>query len=170
MQKVILLLLMAVLQRKHRDNGYLLAEWLTGIFLCSILFSGLYMGVNGYERIVAIIQTESAAREFAQDLLSTRERALAGSDLGYVELSSKRKGYWVYRRPNLVDKKRDFASAGSAALQFSSIPAYVIRFSVNGSPSASGQFILQHERITNVRVKVSLQPVTGRVRVERENL
>ena len=161
---------MAVLLRKHRDNGYLLAEWLTGIILYGFLLSVLHIGFSAYEKTLAIMQVESAAREFAQDLLSTRERALAGSDLGYVELSSKRKGYWVYRRPNLVDKKRDFASAGSAALQFSSIPAYLIRFSVNGSPSASGQFILQHERITNVRVKVSLQPVTGRVRVERENL
>lgn len=167
MQKVILLLLMAVLQRKHRDNGYLLAEWLTGIFLCSILFSGLYMGVNGYERIVAIIQTESAAREFAQDLLNIRERSLAGFDLGFVELNGSRRGYWVYRRPNLVSKKRDFASVGSESLRFSSIPAYTIRFSVNGVPSISGSYVLQHGTIPSVQVKVSVQPVTGRVWIER---
>ena len=158
---------MAVLRRKHKDNGYLLAEWLTGIFLYGIIISGLYMGIAGYEKTLAVIQVESAAREFAQDILLTRERALAGSDLGFVELSSGRKGYWVYRRPNLVDKKRGFASDGSEALQFSSIPAYVIRFSVNGSPSASGVFILRHERIKSAEVKVSLQPVTGRVRIER---
>lgn len=128
------------------------------------------MGVAGYERTLATVQVESAAREFAQDLLRTRERALAGSDMGFVELSSGRKGYWVYRRPNLVEKKRDFASARSVALQFSSIPAYIIKFSINGSPSASGLFILQHEKITSVRIQVSLQPVTGRVRVERVNL
>ena len=161
---------MAVLWRKHRDNGYLLAEWLTCIFLYGVLFSSLYIGVAGYEKSLAIIQVESAAREFAQDLLRTRERALAGSNLGFVELSSGRNGYWVYRRPNLVEKKRDFASAGSVELQFSSIPAYIIRFSINGSPSASGSFILQHERILSVQAKVSLQPVTGRVRVERVNL
>ncbi|MBR4907513.1 MAG: hypothetical protein IKZ43_00640 [Acidaminococcaceae bacterium] len=161
---------MAVLQQKRRDNGYLLAEWLTYIFLYGLLFSGLYMGVAGYERTLATVQVESAAREFAQDLLRTRERALAGSDMGFVELSSGRKGYWVYRRPNLVEKKRDFASARSVALQFSSIPAYIIKFSINGSPSASGLFILQHEKITSVRIQVSLQPVTGRVRVERVNL
>ena len=128
------------------------------------------MGAAGYEIALATVQVESAAREFAQDLLRTRERALAGSDRGFVELSSGRKGYWVYRRPNLVEKRRDFASAGSVALQFSSIPAYIIKFSINGSPSASGLFILQHERITSVQVKVSLQPVTGRVLVERVNL
>ena len=161
---------MAAWQRKHRDNGYLSAEWLTFIFLYGIIFSGLYIGITGYEKTLAAVQVESAAREFAQDLLRARERALAGSDLGFVELSSGRKGYWVYRRPNLVEKKRDFASAGSVALQFSSIPAYIIKFSINGSPSASGLFILQHERITSVQVKVSLQPVTGRVRVERVNL
>ena len=159
-----------MLQRKRRDNGYLLAEWLTYIFLYGLLFSGLYIGISGYERALATVQVESVAREFAQDLLRTRERALAGSDLGFVELSSGRKAYWVYRRPNLVDKKRDFASAGSVALKFSSIPAYIIKFSINGSPSASGIFILQHERITSVQAKVSLQPVTGRVRVERVNL
>lgn len=148
----------------------MLAEWLTYIFLYGILFSGLYMGVAGYERTLATVQVESAAREFVQDLLRTRERALAGSDLGFVELSSERKGYWVYRRPNLVEKKRDFASAGSVALQFSSIPAYIIKFSINGSPSASGLFILQHERIPSVQAKVSVQPVTGRVRLERVNL
>ena len=135
-----------------------------------MLYSGLYIGVAGYEKALAMVQVESVAREFAQDLLRTRERALEGSDLGFVELSSGRKGYWVYRRPNLVEKKRDFASAGSVALLFSSIPAYIIKFSINGSPSASGIFILQHERITSVQVKVSLQPVTGRVRVERVNL
>ena len=135
-----------------------------------MLYSGLYIGVAGYEKALAMVQVESVAREFAQDLLRTRERALEGSDSGFVELSSGRKGYWVYRRPNLVEKKRDFASAGSVALLFSSIPAYIIKFSINGSPSASGIFILQHERITSVQVKVSLQPVTGRVRVERVNL
>lgn len=160
---------MAALQRKHKGNGYLLAEWLTSIFLYGVLFSGLYMGFVGYERILAVIQVENAAREFAQDLLRTRERALAGSDLGFVELSSGRKGYWVYRGPNLVEKKRDFASAGSKTLYFSSIPAYIIKFSINGSPSASGMFILQHGRIASVQIKVSLQPVTGRVRVERVN-
>ena len=158
---------MAVLPRKHRDNGYLLAEWLMGIFLYGIAISGLYMGISGYEKSLAAIQVENAAREFAQDILLIRERALAGSDLGFIELSSGRKGYRVYRRPNLVDKKRGFASDGSETFQFSSIPAYIIRFSINGSPSASGVFILQHERIKSAQVKVSLQPVTGRVRIER---
>ena len=106
---------------------------------------------SGYERVLATVQVENAAREFAEDILRTRERALAGSALGFVELSSGRKGYRVYRRPNLVDKKRDFASAGSSALQFSSIPAYIIKF-------------------RSVQAKVSLQPVTGRVRVERVSL
>ena len=158
---------MAALLRKRKDNGYLLAEWLTGIFLYGIAVSGLYMGFAGYEKALAAVQVENAAREFAQDILLTRERALAGSDLGYIELSSGRKGYWVCRRPNLVDKKRGFASGGSEAVQFSSIPAYIIKFSVNGSPSASGLFILQHERIRSAQVKVSLQPVTGRVKIER---
>ena len=158
---------MAVLLRKHKDNGYLLAEWLMGIFLYGIAFSGLYMGISGYEKSLAAVQVENAAREFAQDILLLRERALAGSDLGFIELSSGRKGYRVYRRPNLVDKKRGFASDGSETFQFSSVPAYKIRFSINGSPSASGIFILQHERIKSAQVKISLQPVTGRVRIER---
>ncbi len=152
--------------RKYKDNGYLLAELLMGIFLYGIVFSGLYMAIAGFEKVLAAIQVENAAREFAQDILLTRERALAGSNLGFIELSSGRKGYWVYRRPNLVDKKRDFASGGSESFQFSSIPAYVISFSINGSPSASGIYILQHERIKSAQVKVSLQPVTGRVRIE----
>ncbi len=143
-----------------------MAEWLMGIFLYGIVFSGLYMAIAGFEKALAAVQVENAAREFAQDILLTRERALAGSNLGFIELSSGRKGYWVYRRPNLVDKKRDFASGGSEAFQFISIPAYVISFSINGSPSASGIYILQHERIKSAQVKVSLQPVTGRVRIE----
>lgn len=158
---------MAVLRRKPRDNGFLLAEYLAGIFLYGLFFSGLYTGISGYERVLATVQVENAAREFAEDILRTRERALAGSALGFVELSSGRKGYRVYRRPNLVDKKRGFASGGSKAFHFSSIPAYVISFTINGSPSASGVFILQHERIKSAQVKVSLQPVTGRVRIER---
>ena len=158
---------MAVLLRKHKDNGYLLAEWLMSICLYGIAVSGLYMGITGYEKTLAAVQVENAAREFTQDIMLTRERALAGSDLGYIELSSGRKGYWVCRRPNLVDRNRGFASGGSEALQFSSIPAYIIRFSINGSPSASGIFILQHERVKSAQVKVSLQPVTGRVRIER---
>ena len=158
---------MAVLLRKHKDNGYLLAEWLMSICLYGIAVSGLYMGITGYEKTLAAVQVESAAREFAQDILLIRERALAGSDLGFIEVSNGYKGYWVYRRPNLVDKKRGFASGGSETFQFSSVPAYKIRFSINGAPSASGIFILQHERIKTVQVKVSLQPVTGRVRIER---
>ena len=158
---------MAVLLRKHKDNGYLLAEWLISICLYGVAVSGLYMGIAGYEKALAAVQVENAAREFAQDILLIRERALAGSDRGFIELSSGRKGYWVCRRPNLVDKKRGFASGGSEAFQFSNIPAYKLGFSINGSPSANGAFVLQHERIKSAQVKVSLQPVTGRVRVER---
>ena len=153
---------MAAWLRKRRDNGYLLAEWLTGIFLCSVLFTGLYSGINAYERIVAKAQVESAARLFAQDLMNLRERSLAGFDEGFVEFNGC-KGYWVYRRPNLVYKKRDFASVGSEPLYFSGIPAYKIRFSINGVPSISGSFILQHKRFPSVQVIVSLQPVTGRI-------
>ena len=123
---------MAVLRRKPRDNGFLLAEWLAGIFLYGVVFSGLYTGISGYERVLATVQVENAAREFAEDILRTRE--------------------------------------GSSALQFSSIPAYIIKFSVNGSPSATGVFVLQHEKFRSVQAKVSLQPVTGRVRVERVSL
>jgi hypothetical protein len=159
---------MAVLLQKRRDKGYLLAEWLTGIFLCGILFSGLYLGMKGYERMMAVVQVESTAREFAQDIMNLRERSLAGFDVGFIELNG-RKEYWVYRRPNLVYKKRDFASAGSGSLLFSSIPAYKIRFSINGAPSVSGSFILQHESIPSVQVRISLQPVTGRVWIERVN-
>ena len=159
---------MAVLLQKRRDNGYLLAEWLAGIFLYGILFSVLYQGIKGYERITAVVQVESAAREFAQDIMNLRERSLAGLDMGFIELNG-RKEYWVYRRPNLVYKKRDFASAGSESLRFSGIPAYKIRFSINGVPSVSGSFILQHESIPSVKEKISLQPVTGRVCIERVN-
>ena len=159
---------MAAWLRKHRGNGYLLAEWLTGIFLYGVLFSGLYSGINAYERIVAKAQVESAARMFAQDLMNLRERSLAGFDEGFMEFYGC-KGYRVYRRPNLVYKKRGFASVGSEPLYFSGIPAYKIRFSINGVPSISGTFILQHEKILSAQVKVSLQPVTGRVRVERVN-
>lgn len=158
---------MAVLRQKHKGNGYLLAEWLISIFLYGVIFSALCAGIVGYEKILAAVQVENAAREFAQDILLTRERAMAGSDLGFIELNSGRKGYWVYRRPNLVDKKRGFASGGSESIRFCSIPAYIIRFSINGSPSASGLFILQHEKVRSAQVTVSLQPVTGRVRIER---
>ena len=64
---------MAALLRKHKDNGYLLAEWLMGIFLYGIVFSGLYMGISGYEKSLAAVEVESAAREFAQDILLIRE-------------------------------------------------------------------------------------------------
>lgn len=127
----------------------------------------LYTGFTAYQRILAIAQVESVARMFAQDIVIVQGRALSGSDFGYLELSSGRKGYWVYRGPNLVEKKRGFASVGSESVRFSSIPAYVIRFSSNGSPSTSGNYILQHEKVSSVKVRVSLQPVTGRVQIER---
>jgi len=151
----------------RRDKGFLLVEWLTWMFVCGVLFFMLYTGVKAYQSVLVMAEAENAAREFAQDILLVRERALAGNDLGYIELNSGRKGYWVYRRPNLLDKKRGFASAGSAALRFSSIPSYVIRFSINGVPSTSGTYVLQHERFSSVQVHVSLQPVTGRVLIER---
>lgn len=149
-------------------NGYLLAEWLTGILLCGILFSGFYLGGLVSQRIIAVVESECAAWEFARDILHIRERALAGSDLGYVELRVDRKGYWVCRRPNLVEKKRDFALGRSDPhLWFSSIPSYVIKFSVNGAPSSSGKYILQHKRISAVKIQIDIQPVTGRIRVAR---
>ena len=81
---------MAVLLQKRRDNGYLLAEWLAGIFLYGILFSVLYLGIKGYERITAVVQVESAAREFAQDIMNLRERSLAGLDMGFIELNGRK--------------------------------------------------------------------------------
>ncbi len=155
--------------RTARDKGgYLLVEWLAGIFLWGMLVSGFCLGGSAYERLLAVAQTETAAREFARDILRVRDRALAGSDGGFLELRAGGKGYWVCRGPDLVDKKRDFASGGSSSyLRFSSIPSYVIRFSVNGSPSTSGQYILQHERVTSVQMRIELQPVTGRVQIVR---
>ena len=93
-------------------NGYLLTEWLTGILLCGILFSGFYLGGLVSQRIIAVVESECAAWEFARDILHIRERALAGSDLGYVELRADRKGYWVCRRPNLVEKNGILRWAG----------------------------------------------------------
>ena len=128
------------------------------------------MGITAYESSMAITQLKGAAREFAQDLMDIRARALAGSDSGFLVVSSGRKGYWVYRRPNLVVKSRDFASAGTGFLQFSSVPAYIIRFSINGSPSASGKFVLKHNRIPSAQIHINLQPVTGRIRTEHVRL
>lgn len=127
----------------------------------------LYMGLAAYQRILAAAQVESAARMFAQDILSMRDRALSGMDVGHIVLDNDGKRYWIYRRPNLVEKKRGFASAGSESIRFVSIPANVIRFSINGVPQTSGNYILQHERFSSAKVCISLQPVTGRVQLER---
>lgn len=146
-------------------NGFALAEVLVGALLCSIFSALLFTGATASQRYIACIQLRTAAGKFAQDLLCIRECALAGSNLAYVELDSHRNGYWVYRKPNL-GIKRDFASGGSAMFKFSNIPSYKIRFSVNGVPSASGTFILQHEAVPELEMKVILQPVTGRILVE----
>jgi len=156
----------AFLQHR-RDKGFLMVEWLAGIFVCGILSLMLFAGVSSFQRILAIEQMNGVARDFAQDIMRVQERALNGYCLGYIELFSSRKGYRVYRRPNLVEKKRDFALAGSGTFRFSSVPSNIIRFSVNGVPSANGIYILQHEKYPSIKVNVSLQPVTGRVQIER---
>ena len=126
----------------------------------------LYTSLVIHQRALAMAQVKSAARVFAQDILLLRERSLSGSDCGHITISNDCKGYWVYRRPNLVEKKRGFALAGSENVRFYSIPAYVIRFSINGVPSVSGTYTLQHAKVSSAKAAVSLQPVTGRVRIE----
>lgn len=157
---------MAVRPPGPTANGFLLAEALAGVFLYSVFSALLFIGATAAQRYIACIQLRAAAGAFAQDLRCTRERALAGGNLAYVELDSHQNGYWVYRKPNL-GIKRDFASDGSAKFKFSNIPAYKIYFSINGVPSSSGTFILRHEILSDLRIKVVLQPVTGRILVER---
>jgi hypothetical protein len=123
-------------------------------------------GVQVCQRYIACLQLRTAAGRFAQDILRTQERALTGANLAYIEVDYRGQGYWVYRKPNL-GSKRDFASDRPVLFRFTSIPVKQIHFSLNGAPSACGTFVLQHRGYPELKMKIMLQPVTGRVRIEK---
>ena len=157
---------MEVRKRERAVNGFFLLEVVILALVCAIFSGFLVTGVQVCQRYIACLQLRTAAGIFAQDLLRTRERALAGSNLAYVEVDYRGNGYWVYRKPNL-GLKRDFASDRPALFRFTTMPVQQIHFSINGVPSACGTFVLQHLRCPALKMKIILQPVTGRVRVEQ---
>lgn len=157
---------MAVRSREPAVNGFLLLELLVLSLVC-IIFSGMFLtGVQVCQRYIACLQLRTAAGRFAQDILRTQERALTGANLAYIEVDYRGQGYWVYRKPNL-GSKRDFASDRPVLFRFTSIPVKEIHFSLNGAPSACGTFVLQHRGYPELKMKIMLQPVTGRVRIEK---
>ena len=152
--------------QKTAADGFLLLELVILAWVC-VIFSGMFLtGVQVCQRYIACLQIKTAAGRFAQEILRTRERALAGANLAYIEVEHHGQGYWVYRKPNL-GSKRDFASDRPVLFRFTSMPVQQIHFSLNGVPSACGTFVLQHRRYPDLKMKITLQPVTGRVRVEK---
>lgn len=152
--------------REPAANGFFLLELVILALVC-VIFSGMLLtGVQVCQRYIACLQLRTAAGTFAQDILRTRERALAGENLAYIKVDHHGQGYWVYRKPNL-GSKRDFASDRPVLFRFICMPVQQIHFSVNGVPSACGTFVLQHRKCPELKMKITLQPVTGRVRIEK---
>ena len=113
-------------------------------------------------------QVRMAAGLLAADLRQLQQEALYRSVSGRVTLYAQANGEgYSFRENNLVEGKVTFAKQGCNDVYFSSVVASV-GFNANGSPSATGTYVLRHHKLASFCCKVAVQPVTGRVAVDEE--
>lgn len=152
---------MAVLpQSLHKERGFLLVEVLAVAFILLGLTAIVLPRSNAYIRQCAKLQVRTAANLLASDMRKLQQQALFGEgEQRYLRSLST--GYDFYERGKKVKQVR-FADKGWDIV-LSWPKRFNVQFGVNGGPSATGTWVLRHNKLSDFSCEVAVQPVTGRI-------
>lgn len=150
----------------HKQRGFLLLELLVTVGLLAACASFFVVRDNSLRQQYYKLQVRIAAQALAADLRQLQQQALFQAEGGQVFLTvdSSNKTAYSFKSGTSIIRRVRFADLSCQGVYFNSSIAR-LAFSKAGNPTASGSYILKHERLASYRCQLSLQPVTGRVSV-----
>lgn len=148
-----------------KQQGFMLLELLlaAGILLvCVGVFAVRDIALQTqYQKL----QVRMVARALAADIRQLQQQALFQAEGAQVFLTvGSNKQAYSFKSGSSIVRTVKFASLDCAGVYFSTSIAR-LAFSKAGNPTASGSYILQHEKLKTYRCQLLVQPVTGRVSV-----
>ena len=147
---------------KHLNNqaGFLLIEVLAVVALLGVLAGVLLPQSVAYSKQYARLQVRAAANLLAADMRKLQQQALFGEgEQRYLRSLSS--GYDYYLKGKKVKQVR-FADYGWN-VELTWPKRFNAQFGVNGGPTYSGTWVVQHSEFTGISCTVAVQPVTGRI-------
>ena len=149
-----------VAKRLNKQAGFLLVEVLAVVALLGILAGVLLPQSVGYSKHYARLQVRAAANLLAADMRKLQQQSLFGEGEQRY-LRSLGSGYDYYLKGKKVKEVR-FADYGWN-VELTWPKRFNVQFGVNGGPTYSGTWVVQHSEFRGVSCMVAVQPVTGRI-------
>ncbi|MBQ5600876.1 MAG: prepilin-type N-terminal cleavage/methylation domain-containing protein [Phascolarctobacterium sp.] len=144
----------------NKQAGFLLIEVLAVVALLGVLAGVLLPQSVAYSKQYARWQVQAAANLLAADMRKLQQQALFG-DGEQRYLRSLSSGYDYYLKGKKVKQVR-FADYGWN-VELTWTKRFNVQFGVNGGPTYSGTWVVQHSEFAGVSCTVAVQPVTGRI-------
>ena len=149
-----------VAKRLNKQAGFLLVEVLAVIALLGVLAGMLLPQSASYSKHYARLQVRAAANLLAADMRKLQQQTLFGEgEQRYLRSLSS--GYDYYLKGKKVKEVR-FANYGWN-VELTWPKRFNVQFGVNGGPTYSGTWVVQHSEVSGISCTVAVQPVTGRI-------
>lgn len=158
----------AAKQATAKQKGFIQLELVCAVLLIVTLTAALLVGTGGYNRQQKKMQVQAAAVMLAADIRNMQQQAMFSDGVlnRQIKVTADSGGYALYKDRKVI-RKVQFAEQGCGEVYFSRKIAQA-QFTNTGSPSTTGDFELQHRKLSGYKYTVSIQPVTGRVVVSEE--
>ena len=149
-----------VAKHLNKQAGFLLIEVLAVVALLVVLAGVLLPQSVAYSKQYARWQVRAVANLLAADMRKLQQQALFGEgEQRYLRSLSS--GYDYYLKGKKVKQVR-FADYGWD-VELTWPKRFNVQFGVNGGPTYSGTWVVQHSEFAGVSCTLAVQPVTGRI-------
>ena len=149
-----------VAKHLNKQAGFFLVEVLAVVALLGVLAGVLLPQSASYSKHYARLQVRAAANLLAADMRKLQQQAIFGEgEQRYLRSLSS--GYDYYLKGKKVKEVR-FANYGWN-VELTWPKRFNVQFGVNGGPTYSGTWVVQHSEVSGISCKVAVQPVTGRI-------
>ena len=149
-----------VAKRLNKQAGFLWVEVLAVVALLGILAAVLLPQSVSYSKHYARLQVRAAANLLAEDMRKLQQQSLFGEgEQRYLRSLSG--GYDYYLKGKKVKEVRFTDYGWNVELTWPK--RFNVQFGVNGGPTYSGTWVVQHSEISGISCTVAVQPVTGRI-------
>ena len=149
-----------VAKRLNKQAGFLLVDALAVVALLGVLAGVLLPQSASYSKHYARLQVRAAANLLAADMRKLQQQTIFGEgEQRYLRSLSS--GYDYYLRGKKVKEVR-FADYGWK-VELTWPKRFNVQFGVNGGPTYSGTWVVQHSEVSGISCTVAVQPVTGRI-------
>ena len=149
-----------VAKHLNKQAGFFLVEVLAVVALLGVLAGVLLPQSASYSKHYARLQVRAAANLLAADMRKLQQQTIFGEgEQRYLRSLSS--GYDYYLKGKKVKEVR-FADYGWK-VELTWPKRFNVQFGVNGGPTYSGTWVVQHSEVSGISCKVAVQPVTGRI-------